>query len=387
MIFEKSSSIDLSCYDDQKYYNDLVVANKESINRAWNTYRNFVNLIENAVVLLSLFYIISSLDFVVFVLALVINILSFLYQIKLNKINDEIYNKTVLYNKEIDYVNRIFFLKQNTKDIKITNIGKLLLDKLTFSSKKLSDIYAAYGVKKTIVYSGDNLIKKILGDFVTLFYLAYMVLVKCAYTFDVMTALWNVYGTIKGKMTNFVNSVKELHNNSIYIEKFIHFMEIENRILLDRGLKNIANAPVTIEFVNVSFSYDGEHKILDGLNLKIGANEKVAVVGSNGVGKSTLVKLLLRLYDPDYGKILVNGIDIRDYDVGFYREKICSILVQNFQIFAVTLYENVKMDIVDKKTESINLDRALHMVGLSDVLECLPNKGDSDYSKNLVAAV
>lgn len=263
----------------------------------------------------------------------------------------------------------------------MTNIGNLLFDKLTSSSKKLSEIHTAYGTKKTIICSGDNLIRKILGDFVTLFYLAYMVLVKSAYTFDVMTALWNAYGTIKGNMNNFVNSVKELHNNSIYIEKFIHFMEMESRIISDRGLKDNADTPITIEFADVSFSYDGEHKILDGLNLKIKANERVAIVGSNGAGKSTLVKLLLRLYDPDHGKILVNGIDIRDYDVEFYRKKICSILMQNFQMFALTLYENVKMDLVDKKMEGASLDKAFHMVGLSDVIECLPGRGESDYSR------
>lgn len=381
MLFEKSGSIDLGCYDDPKYYNDLVAAIKESDSRAWNTYKSIVNLIENFLVLLSLLYIISSFDFVVFVLAVVINVLSFLYQIKLNKINGEIYNKTIPYNKEIDYTNRMFFLKQNAKDIQMTNISSVLFDKLTSSSKELSHIHAAYGAKKAVLCSGDNLMKKILGDFVTLFYLAYMVLVKCAYTFDVMTALWNAYGTIKGNMNNLVNSIKELHNNSIYIDKFIHFMEIENRIVLNKGLKNNAGTPITIEFVDVSFSYDGEHKILDGLNLKIKTDEKVAIVGNNGAGKSTLVKLLLRLYDPDNGKILVNGIDIRDYDVEFYRKNICSVLVQNFQMFALTLYENVKMDIVDKKAEGADLDKALHMVGLNDVVERLPNQGDSDYSR------
>lgn len=381
MMFGKSVSIDLGCYDDQKYYNNLVVANKESNDRAWSTYRNFVSLMENLLVLLSLFYIISSLDFVVFVLAVVINILSFLYQIKLNQMNGEIYNKTMPCQKEIDYANRMFFLKQNAKDIRMTNIGNVLFDKLTSSSKKLSDIHASYGAKKTMVCSGDNLIKKILGDFATLFYLAYMVLVKCAYSFDVMTALWNAYGTIKGNMNNFVHSVKEAHNNSIYIEKFIHFMEMKNSIMSDKGLESNADMPITIEFVDVSFSYDGEHKILDGLNLKIKANEKVAIVGSNGAGKSTLVKLLLRLYDPDNGKILVNGMDIRDYDVEFYRKNLCSILVQNFQMFALTLYENVKMDLVDKKAEGAELDQVLHMVGLGDVVERLPDQGDSDYSR------
>ncbi len=381
MMFEKSVSIDYGCYDDQQFYNDLVVANNESNDRAWGTYKNFVDLIENLCVLLTLFYIISSLDFVVFVLAVVINVLSVLYQIKLNKMNGEIYNKTMPYHKEIDYANRMFFLKQNAKDLKTTNIGNVLFEKLTVSSRQLSDVHAAYGAKKTIVCAGDNLMKKILGDFVTLFYLAYMVLVKCAYTFDVMAALWNAYGIIKGNMNQFVHSIKELHNNSIYIEKFLHFMEMENRVVSDKGLKINAGTALTIEFVDVSFSYDGEHKILDRFNLKIKAKERVAIVGSNGAGKSTLVKLLLRLYDPDDGNILVNGIDIRDYDVEFYRKNLCSVLVQNFQMFASTLYENVKMDIVDNKAEGADLDMALWMVGLFDVVARLPDKGDSDYSR------
>ncbi|MDE6874069.1 MAG: ABC transporter ATP-binding protein/permease [Lachnospiraceae bacterium] len=381
MMFDKSSSIDLGCYDDQKYYNNLVAANSESNTRAWNTYRNFVKLIENSAVLLSLFYIIRSLDFVVFILAVAINVLSSRYQIKLNKINGEIYNKTMPYNKEIEYANRMFFLKQNAKDIKMTNISNVLFRKLTDSSEKLGEIHTAYGTKKILLSSGDNLMKKILGDFAVLFYLACMVLVKGAYSFDVMAALWNAYGTIKGNMNNFVISVKGLHDNSIYIEKFLSFMEMENRIVSDQALQSKTDTPVTIEFADVFFSYDKSHYILDGLNFKINANEKVAIVGNNGAGKSTLVKLLLRLYDPDRGKILVNGIDIRNYDLEFYRKKICSILVQNFQMFALSLYENVKMDIVDKKTEAISLDKALDMVGLREVIERLPDKGDSDYSR------
>ena len=235
--------------------------------------------------------------------------------------------------------------------------------------------------------SGDNLIKKILGDFATLFYLAYMVLVKCAYSFDVMTALWNAYGTIKGNMNNFVNSIKELHNNSIYIEKFICFMEMENHIVSenpivsDGSLQDNADMPITIEFVDVSFSYDKKHFILEGFNLKINAHEKVAIVGNNGAGKSTMVRLLMRLYDPDNGKILVNGIDIRNYDLEYYRKNICGILVQNFQMFALSLYENVKMDIVDGKEDVINIDKVFDMVGLGDVVGSLPDKGNSDYSR------
>lgn len=381
MMFEKSSKIDLSYYDNQEYYNNLVVANNESTARAWNTYKNFVNLVENFTVMISLFYIISSLDIVVFGLAILINVLSSIYQIKMNKVNGEVYNKTIPCNKEINYVNRIFFLKQNSKDLKTSNVSKILFHKLSDSSKELTEINEQYGLRRTMLCCGDNLMKKIAGEFATLLYLAYMVLEKGVYSFDVMTALWNAYNTIRGNMNNFVNSIKELHNNSIYIEKFINFMEIENSITSDKQLKINENKSLAIEFVNVSFSYDKENYILDKLNLKINANEKVAIVGSNGAGKSTLTKLLLRLYEPDEGKILVNGTDIRDYDIDFYRKNICSVLWQNFQLFALTLYENVKMNLVDHDTDDEELAKVLDMVGLSDKIQQLEKKGDTDYSR------
>jgi len=88
---------------------------------------------------------------------------------KLNQIHGEIYNKAMPCTKEIDYVNRMFFLRQNAKDIRMTNIGNVLFDKLISSSKKLNDINDAYGAKKTFVCFSDHLMKKILGDFLILF--------------------------------------------------------------------------------------------------------------------------------------------------------------------------------------------------------------------------
>ncbi len=381
LLFEKSVTIDIAYYDSPEYYNNLVVANSEANRTAWNTYRNFVNLTENTIVLLSLFAVISSLDFVVFLLALLINIISFLYQIKLNKINGEVYNLEVPHKKEIDYVNRIFFLKQNAKDMKVTSVNKIMFGKLEHSSEKLSEIYAKYGLKRAVWSGFEGLTKRVVGDFFTLFYLAYMVLVRNVYSFDVMAALWNSYSTIKGNMNNCVNAIKELHNNSIYIGKVIDFLKLENHVVSNRGLKSNENEPVSITFKDVSFSYDKENYILDGLNLTINANEKVAIVGNNGAGKSTLVKLLLRLYDPDKGNIFVNGIDIRDYDLEFYRKHICSTLVQNFQLFALSLYENVKMDVVDGKMDCATLDKVLAEVGLQEKISQFTERGNSSYSK------
>lgn len=381
LLFQKSIKIDLSCYDDAAFYQELVAGNNESYDRAWNTYRNMVNLCESFVILLSLFIIISRFDFVIFLLALFINVLSALHQIGLNKINGKIYNASMPENKKIDYINRVFFLKQNARDIKITNIGNLLLADLKDSSKRLRNTYDKYGWKKAWITCLDSFIKGVFGDFCTLLYLSYMFFVQHVYSFDVMAALWNAYCTMKGYMNSFVNSVKGLHDNSIYIDKFMHFMEIDHKIVSKKGVTIDESNPIEIEFRNVTFSYDKKISILKNFNLKINANEKIAIVGKNGAGKSTIFKLLLRLYDPDSGEIYVNGFNIKDYDVEFYRKKLCNVLVQNFQQFAATLYENTKLDIVNKENDEFKMNQAYERVGFDKKIKSLSKGGESQYSK------
>ena len=136
---------------------------------------------------------------------------------------------------------------------------------------------------------------------------------------------------------------------------------------------------IVIETQNLTKKF-GDFIANNSINIQIEKQEIKCIVGENGAGKSTLMNMLYGVLKPTSGKILVNGIDIRDYDVEFYRKRICSILMQNFQLFALTLYENVKMDLVDEE-ESANLDKAFSMVGLDDVIESLPGKGESDYSR------
>jgi ATP-binding cassette, subfamily B, bacterial len=104
----------------------------------------------------------------------------------------------------------------------------------------------------------------------------------------------------------------------MYVEKIREFTDYEIKIKSPQNGKTVPKEPSTIEFKNVSFSYTNNEKVLDNVSFKINAKDKIAIVGYNGSGKTTLIKLLMRLYDPLEGEILLDGINIKEYLLNEY---------------------------------------------------------------------
>ena len=134
------------------------------------------------------------------------------------------------------------------------------------------------------------------------------------------------------------------------------------------------------EFRNVSFKYPkAENYALKNLTLKLNAGERLAVVGLNGAGKSTFIKLLLRLYEPTEGEILLNGVNIRDYNKRSYYSVFAPVF-QEVELFAFPLAENVSMQ-SPEKTDRKRAEECLVSAGFGDKLAELPNGVDTEILK------
>lgn len=142
------------------------------------------------------------------------------------------------------------------------------------------------------------------------------------------------------------------------------------------------NEPLEFEFKNVSFRYPGCEKfVLKNFNFKIAAGEKLAIVGTNGAGKSTIVKLMCGLFDPSEGELLVNGINVKEFDREEYYQMF-SVVFQDFEIYAGTILENVIGN--DQGNEAIERGKlCLDKVGLTDKILSLPKKYDTPLLKIL----
>ena len=169
-----------------------------------------------------------------------------------------------------------------------------------------------------------------------------------------------------------VSSQDYLGNVVLNLESFLEFMEKTNRY--ETGSLHVEkrlDSEYEIEFHDVSFRYPGSNQnVLNHVDFKFNTGEKLAVVGENGAGKSTFIKLLCRLYEPSEGYISLNGIDIKKYDYQEYLS-LFGVVFQNFHIFGVSVAENIAMDSTwDKK----KVKELLKQVELLDYVDSLPDK-------------
>jgi ATP-binding cassette subfamily B protein len=178
-----------------------------------------------------------------------------------------------------------------------------------------------------------------------------------------------------GRLRHRMMLVSELYpyalETSLFVDKILKFLETEPKIVSEQN-RPTPESPSEIELRNVSFGYNEKDVyILKNINMKINPYSKIAIVGYNGAGKTTLIKLIMRLYDPCEGEILLDGVNIKEYAVNDYRRKIGTVF-QDFKIFAATVKENVVLDC----SNNINDDsviNALEKSGFSERLQTLPN--------------
>ena len=145
-------------------------------------------------------------------------------------------------------------------------------------------------------------------------------------------------------------------DHALFLTDLLEFFAVKPRI---RNITNALPAPRPIrygfEFRNVSFAYRGSRRlVLNNINLRIGAGERIALVGENGQGKTTLVKLLTRLYEPTSGQILLDGVDLRDYDLDDLRREI-GVIFQDFMRYDLTVRENITVGGLDGASDTDRL--------------------------------
>lgn len=178
-------------------------------------------------------------------------------------------------------------------------------------------------------------------------------------------------GTFFEYISSFLNGASTVLAKSRQVDDFRSFLDFDGGDEVETG--KLLPKTDTYEFIfeNVSFKYPkAERYALKNLNLTLKAGERLAVVGLNGAGKSTMIKLLLRLYEPTEGRILLNGVDVREYNKQSYYEVFAPVF-QQVELFAFPMEENVSMK-EPERTDGKKAEECLHAAGLGEKLAALP---------------
>lgn len=200
------------------------------------------------------------------------------------------------------------------------------------------------------------------------------------------SSLFQATSKFGGAIREIVNSYLEMNYTSSVLKYYIDFVEgihgEKSRLmeLSDSGTEKIADRTCEIEFKDVSFKYPNTEKyILKNISLKINHGEHLAIVGQNGAGKTTFIKLLCHLYDNYEGKIVINGRDAREYDFVEY-VKLLSVVFQDFRLFAFTIKENVTIF----NDKNIDMEEIYRIAGIDQWIESLDEKDQTYIYKMFV---
>ena len=324
------------------------------------------------------FFLTQDLISVVFVLLSFI--LRTLFSNLKNKLRYEVRMKQIPLEKKRDYIRRLFYLKDYAKEIrlnkKVTEDFHRQFDEV---QDEMYEIYRANAKKLFwLDYIAGYFSVDFLEDIVYVIYLIIRALIFKAITCSQVVVLYNSANGLRRGFSTVTELGPYAVETSLYIEKIRNFLDSRS-VLVNEKKRELPKEPAVLECRDVSFSYDRNGTVLNHVNIRINPGEKIALVGYNGAGKTTLIKLLLRFYDPTEGAILLDGTDIREYDLQEYREYI-GVVFQDFQVYATTIAQNVMMD-ADDGTKKEAVTEALQKSGFGEKLSALPQGLQTEITK------
>ncbi|MCR5502364.1 MAG: ABC transporter ATP-binding protein/permease [Lachnospiraceae bacterium] len=374
MLYDKAKQLDLECYDNPEYYNEMVLAIAEVDKQIERCIQFLSNLFAGLATFITTGIYFVKKDGPSILFAVASFLLTFVFMQAYNRLSYKIRIDRNPCERKREYVKRVFYLPDCAKEMRLNpDVGKILYRDFDEANEEIIRIEKRNGKKHFLFGFVSNYIGN--DFFCDVIYIGYLVLkatVWGALSYSSVAILYNSFGRMKRGLRVFTETYPFACESSLYIQRIRGFLEYETKIVSEKGLLPGQGAR-DVQVENLSFAYDKtKEMLLKDISLRITPGEKIALVGYNGAGKTTLVKLLMRLYDPDRGRIVMGGKDIRDYEPEAFRRSI-GVVFQDFKIFAGTVAENVVMDNL-KGTEDEAVRRALADSGLLKRIDGMKDK-------------
>ena len=385
MIINKSCRLDQSSFDRPEFYEKLENANREAGMRPIGILNATFNVISAVISSVSFVVILASLSpwapIVIIFAAVPGALVNYIFR-------NRNFRYIRFHSKErraMNYYSGLMVNKDRAKEIKILGLGP------TFTEKYKS-VFGKYykGLKRLIIKEGlAQILVGLLSTAVNcaLFaYIAYSVVYG-----DGMVGDYSLYSgaisSIAGYVTTLLTATATIYEGTLFIENMIDFMKEEVRVVptTDSPIIPCKGEPHCIELKGVSFKYPGsDNYVIKDVSLTLNPSESVVLVGLNGAGKTTLIKLITRLYDPTEGEILLDGVDLRLYDVRALHD-LFGIIFQDFGHYSETAGENIRLGDVARIADKTEIDEEIRLAAEQgnslDFIKELPRGFDTPLTR------
>ncbi len=380
LLIEKTNELDISYFEDPSFYDNIEKTNNESISRTMAILETLMQLIKSLSTLAGAVSIVFSLNPIILLLSFLTTIPMFIVNIKLSRKRYDIFTERMQEARFARYLQSMIMHYNNIKEIKLYRLGEFFRNTvLSINIKHMEQD------KKMGKYQLKNFtLINVLNNTVSLAFQIYVVLetIRKGLTIGSMTMYISALTNIDGSIRSVLNNMASLYTNNLYIDNLFSVLDLEPKIKADSSLKSFDNKIInSIEFKNVSFKYPNSEKyVLKNINLTIKSGETCAFVGLNGCGKTTVVKLLSRLYDPTEGVIYIDGKDIREYNIETLHRSM-SIVFQDFVKYPFTVKQNIGFGNINKMDDMELVRSAAKKSGAKEFIERLSEKYDTKLEK------
>lgn len=370
-LIQKSAKLELAQLEDSVFYDKLERARRQTTNRI-SLMSNVLSQGQDIITVISLITGLIVFEPWLIVLLFIAIIPSFINEIKFSRTSYSLQRSWTPERRELDYLRFIGASDQTAKEVKLFGLANYISTKFA----EVAHRYYLANRKLSIQRSLWGSLFNIIGD--VAYYWAYLVIimqtVSGIITIGAMTFLSGSFSRLRGQLQTIFSRFSRITESAMYLQDYFDFIDIETEEDRTEVFQKIPEKIQTgFSFENVSFKYpESEKFVLKNITFSLKKGEKLALVGENGAGKTTLVKLLLRMYEPDEGRILLDGKDIRNYPKSEYQQLFGAIF-QDFVKYYFTAGENIGIgyvkEIENRPRVEISAEKSLADKVIADLPE------------------
>lgn len=363
-IFDKIKFTDFKYFDDSLFYDNYSWTINQLVNQSHAAARFIWNIISSLITIVSLVILMISMDWIVIIFSVISVIIATFLSSSITKLHYKKNNESIVYNRGHGYINRLYYLKDYASVIKTTDASEILNKKFDENTSLLVEVANKYRVKLTLLG-----ILEFLNTYIfmgcTIIYLCYRIQNNQGIEIADFAALIVSATTLKNQLTNFLKIIPNFQNISLYGERIYSFFNTISNIENSNNTMQISESPFSVEMKNIKFKYRDAY-VLKNINISIKNGEKIAIVGENGAGKTTISNLLLRLYDPEEGTLCINDVPLNSLDLNNYRNNV-GVAFQKSVSFSLTVREN--MQFYNDKITDEEINEIFRLVGFDRVMK------------------
>jgi ATP-binding cassette, subfamily B, bacterial len=370
-VMEHAASLDLMAYEDPAFYDRLERARVQATDRLYMI-QAIGRLIQQVITTITL-----SVSIMVFspwlLLLLVVGVIpAFVGETHFAFLGYAKTFRQTPVRRQLDYLRILGGSKEAAKELKLFGLKDFLTGRFKGLSTQVYEEDIALARRKVI--AGAFLSAIGTAGYYTAYVFAVWRTVTGVFSFGTLTFLANAIRDASSNLQQTFSTLSTIADQALFLTDLIAFFEMRPTI---ESKPNALPAPRPIlrgfEFRNVSFRYPGSSRmVLNGLNFHLRPGERIALIGENGEGKTTIVKLLIRLYDPAEGQVLLDGVDLREYNLeDLYRE--IGVIFQDYMRYEMTARENIAVGRIEQIDNLPLLHQSAEKSMANEVVEKLPS--------------